>query len=308
MEETKDSNTPPPDRVADTFKQHCAGTFVARGQMPQGDPIDHTTDTKEAKYKPDDPLERIVTLWRFIKDPNHSGAVIAILTVVIALSNVGYDIVASYQMKTMKGQLNQMKRQSVIMQDQLEMADRPWIKDSVRSAFDFTWDRGAISWSITIRAENVGHSVATAILPEARLIAVRGADFVDLPRQKAKELCDSVSERFGTVKNDPAVLGNAVFPSDSLEFVSNPVLWPSEINSATFDGGAHLGKSITPMLIGCIEYHYAASERIHKTWFVYTLAHSDDPELLMPTRAFFSVGKTIPSANLVLFKADQFAD
>jgi hypothetical protein len=199
-------------------------------------------------------------------------------------------------------------RQLDNMQRQLEMADRPWIKDTVRSNAEFLANNGAFSWAVTIRAENVGHSVATAIFPQTKLIAVHEGDFIDGPRQKARELCDEVSARFERVKNNPVVWSNAIFPGDWSEFPSSPILWPPQIEENTFDGGADLGKSVMPMLIGCIEYHYATSEKPHKTWFVYTLAHKDDPTLQQPTRVFFSVRKTIPSADMVLIKADQFAD
>jgi len=191
---------------------------------------------------------------------------------------------------------------------QLEAADRPWIKDTVRSAFDFTANNGAFSWAVTIRAENLGHSVATAIFPETRLIAIHGADFIDAPRQQAKELCDNVSKRFETVKDNPSVWGTSIFPGEWSEFASNAILWPSQIKGNTFDGGAKLGTSVFPVLIGCIEYHYATSEKPHHTWFVYTLVHNEDSALAEPTRVFFSLGKTIPNKNMVLIKASQFAD
>jgi hypothetical protein len=85
-------------------------------------------------------------------------------------------------------------------------------------------------------------------------------------------------------------------------------LLPSEVNKSPFDGGANLSKSVMPMLIGCIEYHYATSEKPHKTWFVYVLSHKDDPALEPSSRAFFSIGKTIPNTDMVLLKSSQFAD
>jgi len=222
---------------------------------------------------------------------------------------VGASVAIIYwrQLNTMNGQLGEMAKQSSTLHRQLEMADRPWIKDTVRSSSDFMANNGAFSWAVTIRAENLGHSVATAIFPQTKLIAIQGADFIDAPRRKARELCDEVSARFEKVKSDPVVWSNAIFPGEWSEFMSSPILWPAEINS-TVDGGAKFGKSVAPMLIGCIEYHYASSERAHKTWFVYTLAHNDDATVPSPTRVFFSLGKTIPSANMVLVKADQFAD
>jgi hypothetical protein len=191
---------------------------------------------------------------------------------------------------------------------QLEMADRPWVKDTVRSASDFMFNYGGFSWGVIIRAENVGRSVATAIFPQTKLIAVHGADLIDGPRQKAYELCDEVFARFERVKNNPSVWGIAIFPGDCADIPTSPILWQSQIKDATFDGGGGLSQCVTPMLIGCIEYHNATSEKPHKTWFVYTLIHNDDPALPIAARGFFSLGKTIPNANMVLIKDSQFAD
>ena len=58
-------------------------------------------------------------LWNFIKDPSHSGAVIAILTLVIAGSNIGYDIVASCQLTSMNKQLSEMQKQTTLSRQQL---------------------------------------------------------------------------------------------------------------------------------------------------------------------------------------------
>lgn len=227
--------------------------------------------------------------------------------VVVAIAILG---VNAWQSCETRKSADAAKRSAETASKQLEMADRPWIKDTVRSAADFTFQPGpgVFSWVITIRTDNVGHSVATAIFPDAKLIAVHGADFIDGPRLQARELCNKLSERFERVKNNPVVWSNAIFPGEYSEFMWNVFLLPSDMKDAVMDGGVNVGKSVMPMLIGCIEYHYATSEKPHHTWFVYTLAHNDDPTLAEPTRVFFSLGKTVPKANMVLIKADQFAD
>jgi len=224
-----------------------------------------------------------------------------LIEVLALIGLVGYTAISAFQWGAMKGQLEQMKRQ-------LEMADRPWIKDTVTPAYDFTFDKGAISWSVNIRVENVGHSVATIRFAEARLIAVHGADIIDGPRQQAKEFCDNLSDRYERVDSYPSVWGTAVFPGDPANFPYSTILWQSGINNATFDGGADLGKSVMPMLIGCIKYHYPTSDKPHKTWFVYFISHSDNPALSESSRIFFSIGKTVPKGQIVLTKSGQFAD
>jgi hypothetical protein len=200
-------------------------------------------------------------------------------------------------------------RQLNTMERQLEMTDRPWIKDTVVSSFEMGWQHGSyLGWDVNVRTENVGRSVATGIFPEAKLIAIEGADFIDYPRRETKKVCDDVDMRFDKIKSDPIAWATSVFPENSLEFPQGVYLLPSEVEKKSFDGGASLGKSINPMLVGCIVYHYPSSEHPHHTGFVYVLSHSDDSSLAEPTTVFFGIGRNIPKDKIILRKVGQFAD
>jgi hypothetical protein len=192
---------------------------------------------------------------------------------------------------------------------QLEMVDRPWIKEALRSVSDFSTQNGTITWGVSISANNVGHSVATEVFPDARLIAIRGADFIDFPRKQVTELCEKMTQRFKQLKTDPELWNNSIFPDDHHDFIPfTTLLLPQEIAASSLDGGSGLGKSVFPVLIGCIEYHYPTSPHAHHTGFVYVLSHTDDPSLAEPTRTFFSVGRTVPKDKIVLRQIGQVAD
>lgn len=193
---------------------------------------------------------------------------------------------------------------------QLEMIDRPWIKDNVQSASEFLFQNGGISWAVTLNAANVGKSVATEIYPDAKLIAIRGADFLDGPRQQVSELCNSLSLKFQDVKKTyPSIWNSSIFPGDTLPLPRGVILWAKDINAdVSFDGGAQLGKSVNPMLIGCIVYHYGNSDTAHHTGFVYVLSHNEEPSTPESARVFFSIGKTLPKDSIVLRKFGEFAD
>ena len=81
-----------------------------------------------------------------------------------------------------------------------------------------------------------------------------------------------------------------------------------EVTKEPLDGGARLGKSVIPMLVGCIAYHYSSSNQPHHTGFIYALSHTDDPGLAQPATVFFGIGKNIPKDKLSLQKVGQFAD
>lgn len=224
------------------------------------------------------------------------------LAVLIAL---GLLIVNICQERATRGALDLASRQ-------LEMTDRPWIKDNVFSAFDMGWQHGSyLGWAVTVRTENIGHSVATGIFPEVKLIAIEGADFIDYPRREARKVCDDVDARFQRIKGDPTAWATSVFPGpgEARDFAGfNVYLLPAEVEKKSFDGGGNLGKSVMSMLVGCIAYHYPSSEHAHHTSFVYLLSHSDDTTLAEPTTTFFGIGKNIPKDKVILRKVGQFAD
>jgi hypothetical protein len=206
-------------------------------------------------------------------------------------------------------QLIEMKKTTDTASRQLEMIDRPWIEDNVISAWDMGWQDGSyLGWAVTVKAENVGHSVATGLFPRTKLIAING-DFIDYPRREAKTMCDDADARFENMKSDPTAWATSVFPGKTMVFPGqNVYLMPAEVEKNSLDGGADLGKSIQPMLVGCIAYRYPSSEHAHHTWFVYVLSHSDKATLPQPTRVFFGIGKNIPTDKIILLKTGQFAD
>jgi hypothetical protein len=65
---------------------------------------------------------------------------------------------------------------------QLEMADRPWIKESITVDVPFASRANAgASWAVLIKATNVGHSVATGVFASAELIAPPLRNYFDEP-------------------------------------------------------------------------------------------------------------------------------
>jgi hypothetical protein len=219
-------------------------------------------------------------------------------------------VAAQHQADAAKRAAGAARRSADTASRQLEMTDRPWIRDTVTSAFEIGWQHGSyLGWAVGIRIENVGHAVATGIFPEVKLIAIEGADFIDYPRREAKKICDDVDARFEKIKGDPPAWAASVYPGAAVDSQGHDVyLLPSEVEKKTFDGGAILGKSINPMLVGCIGYHFPSSEHAHHTGFIYVLSHSDDATLPQPTTVFFGIGKNIPKDKVTLTKVGQIVD
>ena len=226
----------------------------------------------------------------------------------IAVGTAGLLTINIFLWYSTKNAANAAQESADTASRQLEMMDRPWIKEEVSPAANLMADRGAFSWGVTIRIDNAGHSVATNVYPRTELIAPKGADFIDGPRRRVMELCKDASQRAVNLKKDPMLWDTSVYPGDPVESNQSPILWPKDVEVATVDGGEKLGESVPLMLLGCIAYDYPTASKFHETGFVYLIVHNDDMSIPEPTRIFFSVSKTIPKDKLVMIKKGQVAN
>ena len=140
---------------------------------------------------------------------------------------------------------------------------------------------------------------------QGKLIAMRGADYVDGPSAQLKEYCDGLAKtKIRSAEN----WGVSVFPGDHADLPFGINGWEKDIKPAIIDGGQKLGPSIFLMFIGCIDYEYPTSNFRHQTRFIYDVFHKD------PTSGendpFLSLEKTFPSEEMVLWPhrvSGQFA-
>jgi hypothetical protein len=218
------------------------------------------------------------------------------------------DLIIGYQSKTARIAANAAKSAADTASKQLEMMDRPWIQDNVRPGANLIFDNDAVSWGVIIRIQNVGHAVASVVVPRTKLIAVHDADVIDGPVQQAHALCNEMSKRMEDVKPNYGILGGSEFPGNWLDFPGQATIWPAEVKSDSFDGGTELSRSIQPILVGCIVYRYETSETTHHTGFVYMVSHTDDSKINAAAQVFFSIGKAIPRDKIVLTKTWEFAN
>jgi hypothetical protein len=158
---------------------------------------------------------------------------------------------------------------------QLEMIDRPWLKEIVRPNADFLYNDGGFSWAINVQLQNVGHSVATGAFVAGKLIAanIQNADLVDGPANAMNKFCDTIASESPI---NPRRWGVSVFPGDIDSVLGlSPILFPNDIKGNVVDGGKTLGRSIFPILIGCVDYQYSASSIRHQTRFIYDVFWKD---------------------------------
>lgn len=208
------------------------------------------------------------------------------------------------------GILLQTKKSTQTASRQLEMIDRPWIKVDLKPWVDFSFQNGNASWGVELITTNVGHSVASAIYPRARLLALPIGDVIDGPRNAAEQLCAEVARLFESVRKYPVVWEDSIFPQGGpITYPQNIIVIPSEIEKQSFDGGPKVGRGVTLAVVGCVEYHYASSDKPHRTGVAYLLSHNEDPAIPEAARVFFSIGgKTISKDKMQLTEVTTFAN
>jgi len=112
VKQTKSGPDPTSSKVSESPEHHRAtGTLSGERQPEQRDPINDADKPADTGREPE-PAEIMMRIWEFIRKPEHSNAIMAVFTVVIAFSSIGYGIVAWCQWSAMKDS-NKINRDSL---------------------------------------------------------------------------------------------------------------------------------------------------------------------------------------------------
>jgi hypothetical protein len=266
MKETQHSADPSSKRESQAFKQNYAGTFVARRQQTQDNPVKPDEDTTDSKSEPT-PLEVIMKVWSFITEPKHANAIMAVFTALIFLATGAYAIIALLQWKTMGGQLD-------IAQKSLITTQRPWVKIKHRIVkpltFNVPGNNGLIdSMTLEDTLENVGQSVALNVFNWEDVIPIDEDSSLRTARARQDQWCNASRYR-----DTSQLSGYMLFPKDP--FIQNMGVggYMDNVNKIAKINKIVPGK-VGFVLVGCVCYRSSlepASAPFHKTKFIYYLA------------------------------------
>ena len=238
MAKKKDRDNPSPDKQSQSFKQHYAGTSIAKREMQKHDPVEHTAKPTQTSAEKN-PLEVVMGWWEFIKDPKHSQAVIAILTLVLASTSIGYVIVASCQLSVMSRTLD---------------LERPWVGpasggDASRLLIDpNTKFLAGVDW----RYQNGGRSPAIHVMSALKFeIGPRASDVTEKTLPHAIE-CDQ----------EPSMGQGGILLVPSIFAPSSTAWVPDKIKPVMSD--VYLDK-VGLYLIGCVYYTDTEMKKWYKT-------------------------------------------
>jgi hypothetical protein len=183
-------------------------------------------------------------LWRFIVEPKHSNALVAIFTILIFVTGAFYAVFAALQWGTMKGQLEQMVSST-----------RPWVGVEPGAGLQvsqITFDeQGNAKATIAVSAKNYGNSPARNVMAIATLVILQ--DERPVIHDEIRDSCDRVED-----------IGAILFPGCSVARQ-----WSSKVTADKFKVGPGVGPPLfIAYVVGCIGYR-DTSGSVHHTGFAY---------------------------------------
>jgi hypothetical protein len=215
--------------------------------------------------------------------------------------------------ETMRNELDAANKQVKVMQQQLETADRPWVKIvdvkprgngpeipslsfQVLSLAGVNSPKQQAYLNYEVHGKNVGHSTALNIQTATELYLPQWKNgYSNEVQAEEKRFCESYFKGKTTVSNG----GPALYPDEPYTSVmgnGGAVVKDSMNFFPELTGGPY----IVPVLVGCVDYQFQSSTRHHRTLFVYEMFHAHDPK----TR-FFLAGQGVKADDLLLIRNDS---
>jgi len=163
----------------DTFKQHYAGTNIAKRQLQEHDSINNQGHANNPNREPT-PMEVVTRWWGFIRDPLNAQGIIAAFTIVIALSGLGYGVFSVLQWVAMRDAISASRD-----------SQRAWVGITDPMVDSVTYEGRDILVRGHHKLKNFGLSPAFKVYPMIML----APDFVEMDAA-AKDSCSSAKEWF----------------------------------------------------------------------------------------------------------------
>jgi len=223
-----------------------------------------------------------------------------------------YTTFAGWQGCEMRKAATAAKKQTETAVRQLEMIDRPWLKLQGIAindpGFTFSPD-GAAHLSVRPILKNIGHSVATNVTFNAKMVIPAPSNFPVIAEQEQKNLCEPINNAPVAVHRGYAVASGetVIFPDD----VEQSWSYGLDLKKDEVEKGQEIvqisGKQkgiLAPLLVGCIDYLYPSSSIHHQTGFAYDIRRlnrqTGTPQF--PSLGII-VGSNVASSDVMLLKS-----
>jgi hypothetical protein len=226
-----------------------------------------------------------------------------------------YTCVSWRQWRTMDRTFSEMQKQTVAIQSQLEVTDRPWLKVSFTAEGQgFHFDGGGAGLSLRAHIQNIGHSVATGvIIPNEMFLPsdASGSIFKE-PIEHQSAICGGTNNKaVGSAedqKQQNEMLAMVIFPGDINEsHTIGMAISKSEIDARKNqvpEGPGFTkvpgGKRIIPYIVGCVDYEFGTSTHHHQTRFIYEVERRIQVAPNVYPFVMIDVTEQVPASNVAL--------
>ena len=224
------------------------------------------------------------------------------------LANAAKDQVSGLKslVATTNQQTEAMRRQLVMMQKQLELTDRPWIKVTLETTGPLYFFDNNTKFNVNFRItmKNVGRTVATKVRWADETFLLHNDPF-DEPSERQKLILN----RLSSTKPHSFEEGESIFPDEESVYSSSI---STAVTVEADDFATRQGRpisNIVPWVVGCVEYQYASSTGRHYTCFSYTVRRLDPT--IGVDKGVIHVGEDVPAQNVRLDSENwggRFAD
>jgi len=235
-------------------------------------------------------------VWKAMKTPLEVAGILAV---------IAYTILTYFMWREMHSSTTAAQKSVNAAQAQLELIGRPWLTVDFTvepPGFVFTKD-GSVQIAFRAHIKNVGHSAANKIvIPMNIFLAMDANGIFNEPEKRQKQLCDKVA-------HDPkydAGLPIVLFPgeTDNNQILGGAIS-KADVQSKYLRNESHpeMRDRLLPIVFGCVDYQYGASERHHQTGFIYEIQWLDRtvPNGTYPIRAI-RANKSVPAPDVVIQK------
>jgi hypothetical protein len=235
--------------------------------------------------------------FRFID--GHNGAIIAIFTVVLAVSTIllwrateGLRIDTAQSVKAARDSADAAKNANELFGKNLAQTHRPWVAIDVAIAGPLKYDQNrSARVALRFNVRNIGHSPAANVWIEAKTCL----DGENDPTAEQKVVCEGFRNR----GRGAHALGYMVFPGENLTYDVEIGVEREQIKKTLEKFGATGREWFLPYVVGCVDYQFTFEEGHHQTGFIASL-YRTTPDNPNSRKIFFVDEGEIPTERLRL--------
>jgi hypothetical protein len=240
-----------------TQEQSKSRTAMAADSNPQ-----HPQSAAEETQHETEPTNKIYTVKVLSQAPDNWYVAYVVITALIAFANLGTLIAIWMQRNVMRKQLDamgEMKKQTALLQQQVELTTRAWLSAEMISAGPVIFDQTGGRVNFAVRLINMGHSPATNVNIHYKVINSQSPPITPIQKELA-----AISA--GLTKDDS--WGLSIFPQTQITQNVSQTVEKTELVKY-FQGFPK--DSLLLHVIGCVDYGIGSSSDRHQTFFAYSL-------------------------------------